>query len=113
MITVNRHHYHPAIQNKLRLVVPDIAVFKDIPIQAEEQFWLSSWDMRQPGRPAPPVIFEIASGGTWPEDVEITRKPAVYGRIGVKEYFAYDPNEPSLWKSNQGSTCARVALSCR
>ncbi len=65
-------------------VAPDIAVIKGIPFQP-----VSSWRVGTTG-PAPQVIFEILSGETWYRD--ITEKPALYARMGVQEYFAYDPN---------------------
>ncbi len=34
--------------------------------------------------------FEILSEETWRKDVE--EKPDLYARLGVHEYFAYDPN---------------------
>ncbi len=43
-----------------------------------------------PGRPAPSFVLEILSGSTWRDDVE--RKPAIYARLGVCEYFLFDPD---------------------
>jgi Uma2 family endonuclease len=77
-------------------VAPDIAVFKGVVLTAAQKRRLKSWKMILPHRPAPNVVFEIASGGTWKEDLE--DKPRKYQRLGVKEYFAYDPNDPMLWK---------------
>ena len=37
----------------------------------------------------PDFALEVASRNTWREDVKT--KPAVYARLGVKEYFLYDP----------------------
>ncbi len=39
-------------------------------------------------------MFEIASEDTWAKDAQ--EKPARYERMGVSEYFAYDPNDPPL-----------------
>ena len=44
--------------------------------------------------PAPQVVFEIGSEETWHRDLEV--KPLKYGLMGVREYFAYDPNERPL-----------------
>jgi hypothetical protein len=41
------------------------------------------------GKP-PDWVLEIASESTWREDVY--RKPAVYARIGVPEYWRFDPS---------------------
>jgi Uma2 family endonuclease len=104
MIATNFHHYHPAVHNSKNLIIPDIAVFKDIPISSQEQAELKSWHISPPERPAPPVVFEISSSETWEWDIspESWRKPATYGRIGVQEYFAYDPNNPPLWRYQAG-----------
>ena len=52
-----------------------------------------SWRVGKSG-PAPHVVFEIGSEETWNKD--LTEKPEKYARMGVQEYFAYDPNEPLL-----------------
>jgi Uma2 family endonuclease len=65
-------------------VAPDIAIIKGVPLRP-----LNSWRVGQTG-PAPHVIFEILSSETWKKDLE--EKPDVYARMGVHEYFAYDPN---------------------
>jgi hypothetical protein len=41
------------------------------------------------------VVVEIASEETWKNDRK--KKPALYGRMGVLEYFLYDPNTPACW----------------
>ncbi len=69
-------------------VAPDIAVIKG----ADSQF-VRSWRVGKTG-PTPQVVFEIASEETWHKDLE--EKPARYAQMGVKEYFAYDPNERPL-----------------
>jgi Uma2 family endonuclease len=69
-------------------VAPDIAVIKGYPFQ-----FINSWRVGKTGR-APHVVLEILSGETWKKDVE--EKPQVYARMGVHEYFAYDPNLPPL-----------------
>jgi Uma2 family endonuclease len=72
-------------------VAPDIAIFKGLSYQ-----WVPSWKVGRTG-PAPHVAFEIVSPETWTKD--LTEKPAKYARMGVQEYFAYDPNEPILPRS--------------
>ena len=37
----------------------------------------------------PDFVLEVASRNTWKEDVE--EKPGVYARLGVREYFLFDP----------------------
>ena len=73
--TANTHEYPLA---------PDIAVIKGVGFRH-----LRSWKVGKSG-PAPHVVFEIASEETWKRDLD--EKPLEYARMGVQEYFAYDPN---------------------
>jgi Uma2 family endonuclease len=75
-------------------VAPDIAIFIGTTLTQEEQINLSSWRMSEANRPAPDVVFEISSEGTWPQDLDL--KPDFYRLLGVKEYFAYDPQR--VWR---------------
>jgi Uma2 family endonuclease len=74
--------------------VPDVFVVKDCDPDPRRVFKV--WEE---GR-APDVVFEVTSRGTRRED-EIF-KPQVYGRIGVKEYFLYDPTAEYLSPPLQG-----------
>jgi Uma2 family endonuclease len=65
-------------------VAPDLAVVKGLPFQL-----VKSWRVDDTG-PAPQVVFEILSEETWKKDLQ--EKPEIYARLGVQEYFAYDPN---------------------
>src|SRR6266567_2123928 len=65
-------------------LAPDIAVIKGVGFRH-----LRSWKVGKSG-PAPHVVFEIASEETWKRDLD--EKPLEYARMGVQEYFAYDPN---------------------
>ena len=69
-------------------VAPDIAVIKGTPYRYIRS-WASSY-----GDPSPQVVFEILSEETWKKDVY--EKPSKYARMGVQEYFAYDPHEPPI-----------------
>ena len=71
-------------------LAPDIAVIKGLEFKH-----VRSWRVGKTG-PAPQVVFEIASEETWNKDLD--EKPMKYALMGVKEYFAYDPNEPPLGK---------------
>lgn len=79
-----------------RSICPDVAVFKGVHIPEPLPSPFGSWRMRQHNRPAPDVVIEIASDKTWREDVLPNKKPSHYGRLGVKEYFACDPE--SFWR---------------
>lgn len=70
-------------------VAPDVAVI----IGVAYQLLTRSWRVGKSG-PAPQVVFEIASEETWKKD--LLEKPAKYAKIGVQEYYAYDPHEVPL-----------------
>src|SRR5713226_4788277 len=72
-------------------MAPDIAVFKGVSRRP-----IKSWRVGKSG-PAPQVVFEIASEETWKKD--LLEKPVKYARMGVQEYFAYDPHESPLPRS--------------
>ncbi|SRR6266446_6728029 len=73
-----------------RPLAPDIAVIKGAPFQR-----VKSWRIGTTG-PAPHVVFEIASEETWTKD--LNEKVWKYARMGVQEYFTYDPNDPPAWR---------------
>jgi hypothetical protein len=104
MLAQNRNLHHPQVRNKRNIVVPDLAVYKDIAIPKREQATMATYYIRPPRRPAPPVIFEACSDETWANDIGTAdnQKIAIYDRIGVKEYFAYDANEPMVIKDANG-----------
>src|SRR5579864_6479733 len=69
-------------------LAPDIAVIKGV-----HRDRVRSWRIGKRG-PAPQIVFEVASSETWDKDLK--EKPVRYARMGVQEYFAYDPNEPLI-----------------
>ncbi len=79
-------------------IVPDIAVIKGVEEQDLQD--MKSWRVGKTG-PAPHVVFEIASEETWNKDLE--EKPDRYTKMGVKEYFAYDPNKRPLRRARTGT----------
>ena len=78
-------------------LAPDIAVIKGV-----EHRSVRSWRVGKTG-PAPQVVFEIASEETWQKDLQ--EKPLKYGLMGVREYFAYDPNEHPLSRETTRRLC--------
>lgn len=56
---------------------------------------------------APDVVFEIASEGTWRED--LGRKYTLYETLGVREYFIFDPLSELIHPALQGYRLARGA----
>lgn len=76
------------------VVAPDIFVVKDCDPGFRRVYKL--WEEQQP----PNVVFEITSRETRREDESF--KPEKYGRIGVKEYFIYDPSNDYLEPALQG-----------
>lgn len=71
-----------------KYVVPDEFVVKDCDPHQRRTFKM--WEERR----APDVVFEVTSRGSRQEDK--TYKPQVYRRLGVKEYFLYDPTAEYL-----------------
>lgn len=89
LIADNLAIYQTSNQNEHPLS-PDVAVFKGAVLSADDKARLTSWKMLLPNRPPPTVVIELASKKTWKED--LYDKPTAYLQMGVKEYFAYDPN---------------------
>jgi len=103
MIAGELNHYHNALDNSEKLIVPDIAVFKGIHIPQAEQAKIRSWNMRKGDKACPPLVIEASSESTYGGDIDSDKKPRLYGLIGVKEYFAYDPNPTPVWPREIGT----------
>lgn len=69
-------------------VAPDVMVVKGIPKLERRVYKL--WEEKVP----PCTVFEVISRATWRED--LVAKSALYARLGVKEYFIFDPEGDSL-----------------
>jgi len=68
---------------------PDLAVVDGLEVVPKrKEKYKPSYHVGADG-PPPRVVFEIASLETWQVDLEV--KPAIYARMGVREYFAFDP----------------------
>jgi Uma2 family endonuclease len=78
-------------------LAPDVAVFKGVVVTNPAARTLRSWRLYEKDRSPPQVVFEIASAETWKED--LNDKPLQYAKLGILEYYAYDPNEPPYWKN--------------
>ena len=96
----NLYVTHPAIRNTRQYIVPDIAIVKIV--LTEEEIWaLKEWDsFILP----PAVVVEVSSEITWENEINNRDfdKPAIYGRMGVTEYFVYDPDKPQVWAGSNG-----------
>lgn len=90
-VTGNLAVFPPTRDYPFRYLAPDVMVVKGVTISEAEKARLNSWMMRKPNRPAPTVVFEISSEETWPQDLD--PKPDHYRRLGVREYFVYDPQQ--------------------
>lgn len=77
-------------------VAPDVAIHKIVAVPRVGRKTIKSWRMGKPDRPAPAVVFEISSTNTWKTD--LAEKVIRYQQMGVREYFAYDPTVPQVWK---------------
>ncbi len=80
--------------NPKKFVVPDVFVVKDLEPRRRRTYKL--WVEQR----APDAIVEVTSRKTKKKDT-IT-KPKLYRRLGVKEYFLFDPTEDYLDPPLQG-----------
>ena len=80
--------------NPKKFVVPDVFVVKDLEPGDRRNYKL--WVERQP----PDVILEVTSRKTKKKDT--VTKPALYEKLGVKEYFLFDPTQDYLDPPLQG-----------
>ena len=80
--------------NPKKFVVPDVFVVKGLEPKDRRVYKL--WVEGQP----PDVIFETTSRKTKKKDT--VAKPALYARLGVKEYFLFDPTQDYLDPPLQG-----------
>ena len=85
-------YYHEG--NPKKFVVPDCFVVKDCDPEPRRTFKI--WEV---GR-VPNVVLEITSDSTQSEDSVF--EPPLYARIGIQEYFLYDPSGEYLQPSLQG-----------
>lgn len=85
----NLNHYQ-TLDTMEYPVAPDVAVIK-----GEVHRKRRSWTVGETG-PAPQVVFEIASKETWRND--LLKNPHKYYRMGVEEYYLYDPEAPQHLK---------------
>ena len=69
--------------NKAR-IAPDLVIVPEVG-QTDRRSFFSWIESKQPL-----VVFEMASKGTWKNDLE--EKFATYESLGVPEYFIFDPN---------------------
>ena len=103
-------NFYQTSNSKEYPLAPDIAVIMGVAHRR-----VRSWRVGKSG-PAPQVVFEIASEETWHKDLD--EKPAKYARMGVQEYFAYDPHDVPLpasgnrrlfgWRLDQESQTMRA-----
>ena len=82
------YNFYRTTDEHERPLVPDIAIIKGIPRSHTRSYRVGI------SGPPPQVVFEFASEETWRKD--LLNKPGAYQRMGVKEYYAYDPNWPAL-----------------
>jgi Uma2 family endonuclease len=85
---------YPEEGNNLRHVAPDCFVTLDC-----EPGFRRTYKVWEEGK-APDVVFEVTSHSTRRQDED--DKPALYGEMGVKEYFLYDPTADYLDPPLQG-----------
>jgi Uma2 family endonuclease len=74
-------------------VAPDVMVIKNAGITEKQFDKLKSYAIAPPKHPAPASVIEIVSESSRPIDLVVEKKPTRYGELGVKEYFAFDPDD--------------------
>jgi Uma2 family endonuclease len=77
-----------------KFVVPDCFVVLNCNPGRRRTF--QTWKEKR----VPNVVFEVTSRGT--SSIDIVEKPVIYERIGVQEYFLYDPTASYLEPPLQG-----------
>jgi len=77
-----------------KFVVPDCFVVLDCDPERRRIF--QTWKEHR----VPDVVIEVTSRGT--SSTDIVDKPVIYERMGVQEYFLYDPTASYLTPSLQG-----------
>jgi Uma2 family endonuclease len=80
--------------NPNKRLAPDLFVAFGVPNNERR-----TWRIWEEGK-APDVVFEFTSKSTWDED--LGSKKGLYGWMGVKEYFLFDPLREYLQPSLQG-----------
>ncbi len=79
-------------------IAPDVFVVFGVEDRPRQNYKL--WEEGQ----APAFVLEVASPSTWRDD--IGRKRSVYARLGVREYWQYDPQGAHLPARLQGDRLA-------
>ena len=83
---------HDPNRTTARRLGPDLMVALDVPDRPRDTY--AVWEEGK----APDFVLELLSKSTWEKDV--MRKPALYRRMGAREYFLVDPIGrivPRLW----------------
>ncbi len=65
---------------------PDISVIEGVVVSETNP--LGRYEIG-PNKSAPRIAFEIASNETW--QIDLNKKPDIYAKMGIKEYFTFDP----------------------
>lgn len=73
-------------EGRTKTTAPDVMVVPGVGNHDRRSFF--TWEENGA---VPAVVFEMASQGTWRNDLDGKRK--LYERRGVKEYFIFDPEE--------------------
>lgn len=80
--------------NPAKSVAPDVFVVVGV-----SNVMRHSYKIWEEGK-GPDVVIEILSESTWKKDVE--EKPKLYSKLGVREYYLYDPQAKFMKPSLQG-----------
>lgn len=96
--------------NPKKVIVPDVMVLRGVGKYKRRTYKL--WEEKA----VPEVIFEISSRSTWREDLE--KKYNIYEKLGVKEYYIFDPDynylpEPLIGYHLKSSKFEKVEVNSR
>ncbi len=80
--------------NPKKFIVPDVFVVLDCDPRMRRTFKI--WEECR----VPTVVFEVSSRST--ADNDLVQKPKLYARLGVQEYFLFDPEADYLQPALQG-----------
>ncbi len=76
--------------NPAKCTSPDVFVVRGVPKGERRTYKL--WEEGHP----PQVVIELSSQSTWGDDLQ--RKWRLFERLGIEEYFIFDPQYNYLWE---------------
>lgn len=75
----------------------EVARVSERPARARDVLWIAIYKLWEEGGRVPVFVMEVSSRKTWLED--IGNKKALCARLGVADYFLFDPEEDGRWRA--------------